>query len=176
VIQKYRPAIAAVYWADTGEVGYSRGQVNEFGRALKQKFPGMQLWVSYFNASPNVPGFEIAEEVDLVILTGLTGDSPQSVRARTDEVLAAWTQKAGSRPIVLGWLAHTGPPPGLAPKCPPGTLRAWVEAAQKHRLAGTIFASYDDGAGGGALGLRTRPDLIDEMKKCSEELGLARGR
>ena len=105
IIEKYRSAIPAVYWADTGEVGYSREQVDGFGRALKQRFSGIQLWVSYFNASPNVPGFEIAEAVDVVILSGLTGDSPQSVRAKTDEVLPAWRQKAGGRPIVLGWLA-----------------------------------------------------------------------
>ena len=146
MIEKYRSSIPAVYWADTGEVGYSREQVDGFGRALKQRFPGMQLWVSYFNASPNVAGFEIADSVDVVILTGLTGDSPQSVRAKTDDVLLAWTQKAGGRPIVLSWLAHAVGAPGLVPKCPLGTLRAWLEAAQKHHPAGD--SPHRTGVGG----------------------------
>ena len=131
----------------------------------------MQLWVSYFNASPNVAGFEIADSVDVVILTGLTGDSPQSVRAKTDDVLPAWTQKAGRRPIVLSWLAHAVGAPGLVPKCPLGTLRAWLEAAQKHHAAGVSFASYDDNPRSNAAGIRTRPELVDEIKQCSQELG-----
>jgi hypothetical protein len=172
VIEKCRPAIPAVYWADTGEVGYSRDQVDGFGRVLKQRFPGIQLWVSYFNPSPNVPGFEIADAVDVVILSGLTGDSPQSVGSKIDAVLPAWKEKAGNRTIILAWLAHTGPPPGLVPKCARGTLRAWVEAARKHRLAGAIFASYGDCKERGTVGIRTRPELVDEVKRCSQELGV----
>ena len=69
---------------------------------------------------------------------------------------------------------HAGPSPGLVPKCPPGTFRAWVEAAQKHRVVGVIFATYDDNSRDRAVGIRTRPELVDEIRQCSRELGLTR--
>jgi hypothetical protein len=170
-IEKYRDTVRGIYWAGPLITGYGPSQISEFTNAVKRRFPGIEIWVSVQETGAESEGPRVPPEVDGIVVVGGSDRTPEAVRAKTDDVLPKWREKAGNREILLNWHTHGGPKGGLVPHYQPGTLRACVEAAKKHRLAGLLFTSYDDSKDRGTVGIHARPELVDEIKRCAEELG-----
>jgi predicted Ser/Thr protein kinase len=177
LIRAHRGAVAGVYWVNPYHDGdYTPDDVAAFSRWLKREFPGLQFWAAFPDKLGDreeplpVPG-----EVDAIVVVEMNDADPEAVRRKADDCLPGWKAKAGRRPVLLAW--HPGLPdlPGLVPRCAPGTMRALVEAAKRHGLAGVNFGPYGTGAEGGTVGLESREALVEEVRQLARELGFAAG-
>jgi hypothetical protein len=149
--------------------------VSGFGRRLKQNRPGVQYWI----AVRDVPQGDSAHspvppEVDGVVVVEVLYASPEAVRAKADQVLPGWKQRAGERPLIWCWSSATRGEKGLVSRVSPGTFRACLEMVRKHGLAGLIFDRYGDARDQPLEPIDKRPELVQEIRQLAGELGLDR--
>jgi serine/threonine protein kinase/formylglycine-generating enzyme required for sulfatase activity/WD40 repeat protein len=171
LIEKNRDVVAGACWVNPYTNGYSPNDVADFGKAMKRQFPGL----TYFAAFVEKPGGKhetqpVPDEVDVVQVMNYHDGTPETVRAKTDDCLPVWLGKAKGRPVVLVWTAWDRVADGLVPKTQPGTFRACVEAAKKHKIAGVVFDHIGDSKD--IKGIESNPTLLKEVEALGAELGI----
>jgi serine/threonine protein kinase len=146
--------------------GLSAEQLGEFGRRLKQKFPGISYWVSYTEtpAGMSEPLPSVPPEVDVVDMAIYFAMSPEAAQQKLDNHTAPWRRRAGNRPLILRWVSRPtwtwNESEGL--RTAPGTILKCAELAEEKRFAGLLLDHYG-----------RRPDKyspgIDQDPKTSAE-------
>jgi serine/threonine protein kinase/formylglycine-generating enzyme required for sulfatase activity len=176
IIEKNRDTVAGVFWSLPYANGYDPAAVATFGRELKQKFPELTYLVSFVE-KPNGKHETkpVPEEVDVVVVTNYFDKTPANVQAKTDDCMPVWAAKAGGRPIYLLWTNWDNNATGIVPSTQPGTFRACLEAAKKHRIAGLLFHSLYSGATGGMKSIDANPPLYQELVEVGRAIGGANG-
>jgi predicted Ser/Thr protein kinase len=176
LIRKHRDVVAGVEWMNPYTDSYSPKDVAQFGHWLKGGFPGLAYWVSSQDKSTEPRS--VPAEVDAIVVNEYEDADPGSVRRKADGCLPDWLSKAGRRPVLLRWVDWQPKPPGLVPRCAPGTMRACVEAAERHRLAGVLFQSIGtpSDAPSPMSGIETNEALLAEIRQLARELGFTASR
>ena len=78
--------------------------MEQFGTALKARFPRIQYWVC--NVEKPRGRYEtqpVPPSVDVVVVDGFFDKSPGGVRGKTDDCLPGWLAKAQGRPVLYRW-------------------------------------------------------------------------
>jgi serine/threonine protein kinase/formylglycine-generating enzyme required for sulfatase activity len=172
LVERNRDVVAGVSWAIPYYLKIAPDAVASFGRALKQKCPGIAYWVSFvekpggrFDPQP------VPAEVDALQVVIYYDETPEMVRTKTDDVANHWLAKANGRPVLLRWTNATkaDQPQGLVPRTQPGTFRAVLDAAKKHKFAGVVFNHFGDDKV--AKGIESNPALMKEFEEIGRELG-----
>ncbi|MBX3399006.1 MAG: SUMF1/EgtB/PvdO family nonheme iron enzyme [Gemmataceae bacterium] len=174
ILEKNRDTVAGVFWSLPYANGYDPAAVASFGRDLKQKFPGLTYLVSFVE-KPNGKHETkpVPEEVDVVVVTNYFDKTPANVQAKTDDCLPVWAAKAGGRPIYLLWTNWDNNATGIVPSTQPGTFRACLEAAKKHRIAGILFHALYSGTTQGMKSIDANPPLYQELVEVGRAIGFA---
>jgi hypothetical protein len=175
ILDRFGDQILAVCWFAPYRSGYTPQNVAGFGRRLKQNHPKLQYWI----AVGDVPRGDYAEspvppEVDAIVVIETFDVSPEAVRAKADDVLPGWRQRAGERPLLLCWTSATRGAKGLVPRVLPGTFRACAEMVHKHQLDGLLFDRYGDPKDQELEPIDSRPELVQEIRQLAAELGFQR--
>jgi formylglycine-generating enzyme required for sulfatase activity len=175
VLGKHRDILAGVCWEEPyWDSNYPPSEVAAFGQWLKREFPGCQYWCSNVERPRGKPEtLPVPDEVDVLIVNLYFSTTADKVRRKTDENLPDWLSKAHGRPVLLRWLDWEDSPPGSVPHCESGTMRACLEAAKRHGLAGLIFDHYGSEYPhkGGYVGIDSNSVLVQEIQDFARELG-----
>lgn len=176
LLRKHRDVIAAVCWEEPYWDDYSPNEVAAFGQWLKGEFPGCRYWCSFTERPGGKPQtLPVPHEVDVLVVNKYSDATADKVRGKADQNLPDWMNKARGRPVVLRWLDWERSPPGLVPRCQPGTMRACLEAARKHGLAGLILDHYGSyPMTEGPVGIDTNRRMVAEIQDMARELGFTR--
>jgi formylglycine-generating enzyme required for sulfatase activity len=170
-IEGHPGAVIGVAWQEPFYNGRSTAEVEEFGRALKAKFPRLQYWVCNV-AKPrgNYETHVVPKCVDVLVVDDYFETTPEAVCKMADDVLPGWLAKAQGRPVLYRWCCWNWQPPGIVQQSAAGTMRACFDAARKHNLAGVLFFKYgaeSDAANAGYLGIENNPALVQEIRESA---------
>ncbi len=176
IIEKNRDTVAGVLWSLPYANGYDAAAVASFGRDLKQKFPGLSYLASFVE-KPNGKHETkpVPDEVDVIVVTNYFDTTPAMVAAKTDDCLPVWAAKAGGRPIYLLWTNWDYNAAGIVPRTQPGTFRACLEAAKKHRISGLLFHPLYSGTTDGMKSIDSNPPIYQELAEVGRAIGFAGG-
>jgi hypothetical protein len=174
VLTRRTDAILAVCWVFPYHAGFKSGDVVNVGRRIKQEHPGVQYWLASMDRAIDQPEpNHVPSIVDAVVVVEPLDYTPQAVTAKADEYLPAWHKLAAGRPIIWYWLSGVpGSKGGIVPTTAPGTFRACLDAARRHKLAGLAFDRYGDPKGQERVPIDSRPELVEEIRGIAGELGL----
>jgi|GEM_PF-2577748 len=176
-VRKNRDVVAGVCLAssDTASEGFTAEQVGEFGRELKQEFPGISFWMACITMPAGIrnPMPEVPPEVDVIEVTSYFDMSPQSLEATVNQHLPGWLQRAKGRPVVLRWVSKpAGWTPASGPlKAAAGTFRKCAELAEKYKLSGLVFDQYGPRGDNWSPGIDTQPAAVDEIRGIARQYG-----
>lgn len=167
--------VLAVCWFNPSLGGYKTSDVGGFGRRLKSAHPKVQFWVAEIDRRSSELG-SVPPVVDALVIMNIVDTTAEAVHAKADACLADWKAKAAGRPLIWYWLPG-GPRQreGLVPATRLGTLRACLEVARRHQLAGLVFDRYGKVEGQERIPIETRPELVEELRQISRELGFEKG-
>jgi hypothetical protein len=178
-IKKHHTAVSGVAWSSPYYHHYTAQQVEQFGRALKAKFPRLQYWVCNVEKPRGRDETQpIPPSVDVVVVDGYYDKSPDGVRRKMDGVLPGWLAKAQGRPLMYRWYSWNGGPPGSVRQCTPGTMQACFDEAAKFGLSGVLFWKYgseSNARNAGMDGINANPTLVQEIRNAAGKLGISNG-
>jgi formylglycine-generating enzyme required for sulfatase activity len=179
-IEKHRDVVMGVGWRSPYYQGYLAEHVEEFGRALKARFPGLQYWVT--NVSKPRGKHEtqpIPDSVDVIVVDDYFSTTPDKLLQGTADYLPGWLWKARGRPVLLEWTSWEAKPTRIVDRIDPATMRACFDIAKEYRLAGLLFWKYGpetDTANEGTPGLESSLGLVKEIQQGAEEVGVVKQR
>jgi hypothetical protein len=173
VLQRHSEPVLAVCWLFPYANGFKHTDVINVGTRIKQEHPNVQFWVGQPDRMPAPPENDlIPTVVDGIVIIGLGDLTPERVKTKADEFRPGWLEKAWGRPIIWYWFASArGNKAGVVPRVEQGTFRAYLEVARRYKLAGLIFDCYGQPPGQDRVPLETRPELVEEIRQISHELG-----
>lgn len=176
VLQRGAEPILAICWLFPYMGDTKPSEVIRVGRRLKQEHPGVQYWIACADKAFDAFASDIVpRNVDALVVAGLADTTPKLVAAKAEECFPHWIEQARGRPIIWLWLSNSRfTKAGQAPATSPGTFRAYLEQARRYKLAGLVFDSYGKPEWQQRPALESRPELIDEIRQISRELGFDR--
>jgi hypothetical protein len=174
VLSRREDTVLAVCWFNPYSARHTAADVGSFGRQLKRDHPKVQYWVAEL-AKPRGQtefGF-IPPVVDALVIMGVAHSTPDQVHTTADECLPGWAEKAAGRPLLWHWVSGTrGSQGGVVPTTSRGTLRACLDVARRHNLAGVIFDRYGQPSWQERVPIDSRPEMVAGIRRMAAELGL----
>lgn len=173
VLSRRDDSVLAVCWMRPYFFGFKPADVENAARRIKEAHPTVQFWLALADTPMGASeGFPLPRGVDVLVVLEMADHMPSSVAAKGDAVLPGWRQRSNGKPIVWCWSLISKHPKGMVPATEPGTFRACLELARRHKLSGLVFERYGDPKGQDKVPLNRRPELVEEIRQIAGELGL----
>jgi len=171
--RQHPDVVWAVCWNSPYYGGYRPEALSQFGRNLEEELPNVEFWASFVEKPHgNVQTLPVPDEVDLLIVDSYFCATPQEVQQKANDCLAGWIQKANGRPVLQSWIGRERKPPGLVPKCKPGTMLMCGQVTVQYNLAGLLIDGYG-GDDDGHVGIEMNPAMVAEIRQVARGLGIS---